>query len=185
MKIGIIFSSILFLASIIFIVCQKSEESISGPINNHNLIINSSFETEGNPTLGDWLTDDINRVEFSNDSPEDGGKWSIALEADWSPSPPSLFTLKKLVKGNHKYNFSFWAKCEGIGGYGYLSLKNLDTLIIKKYIQVVDTTWIIYSIIDTISSNEYDSIELKLSGGFSHLLYGKTYFDLCKLEILD
>ena len=185
MKINIFFSSILLSVFFICVKCQKSEEPISGPINNNNLIINSSFETEGNPTLGDWLANDINRVEFSNDTPEDGGKYSITLEADWSPSPPSIFTLKKLVKGNHKYNFSFWAKCRGIGGYGYLCLINADTLIISKSTHVTDTTWTKYSIMDTISSSEYDSLKVILSGGFTHLIFGKTYFDLCKLEIID
>ena len=85
----------------------------------------------------------------------------------------------------HVYKLSVWSKAHGIGGWIDFVLQRPDSLILRKQVRIVDSTWTFYSVIDTMSCSTQDSIVVKLTGGFSQLLAGKTFYDLCQLEKLD
>ena len=182
--IKLILISLFIPYALIFIVCDKNKDVITSPENsymNNNLLLNSSFEINDNPSHKYWHANNPDYVYYSEDTPPEGGQWSIYLRPEWGP-PTSLTQSIKTRPGNFIYNFSFFAKSEGVGGRGVLGLQNSDTLVVCKQITVNDTNWIEYTISDTISSTLWDTIFVAVNGGISQLAYGKTNFDLCKME---
>lgn len=173
-----------FLIILFFLSCAESDDTIYEQENDTNFLINSSFEINGNPSLLGWYSPDTSMIDFAQDTPPDGGNWSVTLEANWGP-PFFISSTVAAKQGTHHYNLSLWSKVQGVGGAAYLNLKQTDTLIVRKSVTISDTTWTTYSLLDTITAIESDSIVVTLTGGFSHLFYGKTYFDLCMLEKIE
>ncbi len=179
-----IFFLLLLILPIFLILCEKNEDSITNPQIDHvcnNLLLNSSFEINNSPSYKFWRANSPAYIDFSEDTPPEDGQWAISLPAEWGP-PISLSQSIKTIRGNNIYVLSFYAKLEGIGGMGVLGLQNSDTIIVSKQIGVNDTSWVKYTISDTISSTQWDTIFVALNGGISQLVQGRTYFDLCVLE---
>lgn len=164
--------------------CSKSNPT--GPSNGGNLLINPSFEINGSPSLDGWthLHIDTTWFSFSTDVPQGGGTYSIALHAVWAPA----YYVGQTVaadSGTHAYEFSVWAKKSGFAGGMELLLKRSDELLPLKSADIVDTTWTENMIIDTVTAENGDSLLVLVTGGFSQLLAGTTYFDVCDLEKLN
>jgi hypothetical protein len=83
-------------------------------------------------------------------------------------------------QGTHKYNLSVWAK--SIGNAGSVSVAFNKALL--KLIAVTDSTWTLYQSTLTFTGNPSDTLTIDLDAGTT---YGaaKSYFDLCKFEVLD
>lgn len=171
----------LLLFPFLFWACSKKNDSVNGPIPDNNLLPNSSFEFDGNPSLSSWIYSDTFSIKLSNDVPVSGGNWSVSIDAVWGP--PSWISSKiTTTPGTHIYKFSFWAKAIRIGGTGYLELQRADSTITLKSVKIKDSVWYPYTLIDTVNLINGDSIIVNLTGGFSHKISGKTYYDLCRLE---
>lgn len=162
-----------------FYSCKKSGDTIVGPPNGVNLIANSSFESNGTPSFQGWQVNDTSLVRFSTDVPPDGGAWSICIETVWGHA--RVQTIIALPEGTHPYKLSIWAKRQGVGGTISLIFNNA----IRNSLTVSDTTWTVYTFNDTLTTVGGDRVVVELAGGFSQLLSGKTYFDICKFERLD
>lgn len=182
MKTGIILS-MLILSSLLLCSCSD-DTSVSITSGETNLLLNPSFEVNANPTLQSWTTNDYPAIKYSGDVPTGGGYWSITIEAVWG-TPIYVRTTVLASEGRHIYKFSFMAKTQGSGGNASLIFVHVRNDSLRKQIQVADSTWTSYSLLDTLTISRGDSIAVKLSGGFSQILYGKTFFDLCKLEKLN
>ena len=158
--------------------CKKTTVEPTTPINQ---ISNSSFEVDDKPSLVGWSpSDTTDFIKFSNDVPQNGGNWSVRIETVWGPPPRIRATLQP-SEGTHRYQLSTWSKKQGIGGTIYVFLNST----LRKSVVVSDTVWNVYTIIDTISASSADSISIQLAGGFSQILAGKTYYDLCTFQKLD
>jgi len=171
---------VTLIASINLIQCSNP----TGPSASSNLLQDPSFESNGQATLNGWVVNDTSIVHFANDAPPDGGKWSVAVNVIWIG--PNMFEVPyqkvKLVSGTKIYTFSFWAKSSTvIKGMGSILALKADSIVSYKYVRVEDSTWTNYTIADTISSDQADSLFVTISGGATELAGGKTYFDLCSL----
>ena len=182
--IALICQLLIFLIAVFMMSCAKKNDAVTNPTNGSNVFINSSFEINGHPSLQGWMTSDTALVKFSTDVPSGGGFYSIALDAVWAP-PLFVKSIVGGLQGTHLYKFSVWSKSEGAGGWAELILQRPDSNILRKQIHIIDTSWTLYAVLDTMNCAPHDSIVVKLAGGFSQLLAGKTYYDLCKLEKLD
>ncbi len=164
----------------------QCSDSIIVPGNENNLILNPSFEENGNASLAWWIIagDTIN--QFTTDIPPNGGNWAITINSVWiSPLTNGIYTTVKLSPGIHIYHFSVWAKYQKVTGSTNMLIVKPDTTIVLRSIQITDTLWKQYSVIDTIAADDSDSLRIILSGGGSQILFGKSYFDLCTLELLE
>ncbi len=174
---------ILFL-SLAAVQCS----SPTGPSPNTNLLKDPSFENNGNASLTGWnaYTSFIN---FSNDVPPEGGKWSIFMYGynPLSAQPILLDPINQKIttlKGSYVYSFSFWSKADSTtDAYGKVFAFRNDSLISIKSVAVTDSNWAQYFIIDSLSSTDADSLKIIFFGGASYPFKpaGKTYFDLCSL----
>ncbi len=185
MKFKNYFLIFLFILIWNLIGCNKDNSPLE--VNNKtNLIMNSSFEFNGQPSLKYWYVRDSSKIGFSNDTPLGGGKWSIFIHAEWYgpfPNSPSYFVPLSL--GRHILKFSVYGKSKSIQGSAYLILqKGGDSSIIAKHL-IKDRDWTKYSTIDTLNISEGDSLFVVLYGGGTEMVDGITYFDLVELEIMD
>lgn len=181
---------ILFMSIPTLIGCSKSAPTAPiSPSATDNLLRNPSFESNGSPSLEGWIVDvDTNRFSFSSDVPTSGGRYSVALETMWGWA--TICQNVAANPGNHQYRFSAWAKGEyyyggQIRGRLKLCLKRADSLLFMKYVTVTDTIWNEYSIVDTLSVETGDSLRVVITGGYSQLARGTTFYDLCQLKQLD
>ncbi len=164
----------------------QCSDSIIVPGIENNLILNPSFEENGNASLAWWIIagDTIN--QFTTDIPPNGGNWAITINSVWiSPLTNGIYTTVKLSPGTHIYHFSVWAKYQNVTGSTNMLIVKPDTTIVLRSIQITDTLWKQYSVIDTIAADDSDSLSIILSGGGSQILFGKSYFDLCTLKLLE
>ncbi|NIR48106.1 hypothetical protein GWO43_06610 [candidate division KSB1 bacterium] len=165
--------------------CETNEPLTPDPQNN--LIENPSFERESQFSLDAWDVVNPNLVNASNDAPVDGGDWSVRINADWSPEAfqPQICTTITLSPGQHKYTFTCWAKYKNISGVIRLKIVNPDTSFTHNSIAIQDTMWTEYTLSDTVTLSATDTLSIRLSGGFTHVVAGETTFDLCSFEITE
>jgi len=183
MKNRILFPLFILIISVPLIY-KCDEDSITSPGNDKNLITNPSFEENGDSSLAGWLDNMPSLVHFTADTPPNGGNWAITIDVLWGSGNDVISTVK-IPEGTHIYKFSFWSKYSDNPGYAEILLVAQDSVYQINRINVDSGTWKNYSISDTITSNSNDSLKVKLSGGFSSIAPGKTYFDLCTLELLE
>ena len=172
---------ILLLFSLLLYRCS---DSVIVPENENNLIPNPSFEENGDSSLANWFVNMPSLVNFTNDTPPNGGNWAITIDVLWG-SGNDVITTVKIPEGINIYKFSFWSKYSDNIGYADILLVAQDSVFQIKRTYVDSESWKYYSILDTITSVSGDSLQIKLSGGFSNIAPGKTYFDLCTLELLE
>ncbi len=175
----------LYLFVCCFLSCENSVDPHNG--SNEDLIQNSSFEIDGNPSLNGWIyksnfpTDTL-YTTFSNDIPPSGGNWSVLLRVG-DRQVKYLQTKIAAPAGTNRYRLSVWAKGslseQGNSGFVSLALNKTDI----KRIAEADNTWKYYESIDTISANIGDTLTVTLFSGASARSQS-SYFDLCRLELL-
>ena len=164
--------------------CKKNDSPVE--INNTNLIMNSSFELNGQPSLKYWYVQDSSKISFSNDVPVGGGKWSIYIHTEWyGPLPKSPSYFVPLSPGKHIVKFSLYGKSKSVAGSAFLILHKGDERKISAQNLITDSSWTRYSTIDTLNINEGDSLFVLLYGGGTEVIDGITYFDLVELELID
>ena len=177
------FIAATFFLIIFIISCSNNENSVNPP--NSTTLFSSSFEENGFFSAEGWV------LPFNSDSstdiPQDGGKYSLLLN---STSPPEEYAEIKIpvMTQFNDYKLSLYAKSAGVtnGIYGkvILSLVRSDSVVKSQSVTIDNISWRIYSIEDTFTVAENDSLMIQLSAGASQLFPGKTYFDLCKLEAI-
>ena len=167
--------------------------SCKNPVDNHrefdeDLIHNSSFEVNGNPTTNGWtyfsnLPPDTLQGEFSHDVPPSGGNWSLVLTVGDRVFRYWRTTIAAPGETN-RYRLSVWAKAyrdTPISSPSYVALA-LDGTILKRQ-DIQDSTWRYYETIDTVSTQLGDTLTVELNAGTAYRMQ-RTYFDLCRLELL-
>ncbi len=135
----------------------------------------------GNPTRQGWLADDTSLCQLINDAPTGGDSWSMKINAEWTFQHSARTTVAP-SEGIHQFEFSVYGKIVRFHGSAILYLKHADTLTLRKFVTITDTTWTRYSFLDTISITRPDSLVVVLEGGLTNLVVGYTVFDLCSLK---
>jgi hypothetical protein len=162
----------------------------SSPTSSDNLIINPSFEQNGNPSLTGWTyTFYDTSSRFSSDVPVNGGLYSVSLTNLWGPPSP-LQQAFPLSQGVYRYRLSAWSKAvpkNALQASGWMNIihKTPDTLLVRKLISFGDSVWTEHSMLDTISAKEGDSIIVSLYAGHSQWSDGTTLFDLVEFIKLE
>ena len=147
-----------------------------------NTLLYSSFEKNGNFSSDGWKLPA--QYDSSTDVPAGGGNFSLLLEAS---QPPEVYAhIKVPVKTEfNEYRLTIASKYSGIEGKMILSLVRNGSVIDSSSVLINNIIWETYSIQDTFSVATGDSFMVQLTAGFSQLLPGKTYFDLCRLYGID
>jgi len=172
--------------------CKKSAESLNIQPIDHNLIMNSSFESVSGPSMDGWTFRDSTIFSFYPDAPVDGGRYSIILRPVWRGyfTFNAVITKVALPPDSGRYRLSFWGK-RLLNGKGSLHLfigtGNVDTMTATVTIPVVDTIWTFYSREIVVANQSSDSVVVALHGGYSPVGHpaDSTFFDLCRFERLD
>lgn len=173
---------ILATLSLFLSVLHSTPSVASATIDTTNLIQNSSFESNNQPTLQSWVTDTTLR-KFVQDVPPNGGQWSLQLIPGWFPQEGYARTYVSGQSGVGVYQISVWVKSTN----GWRSTIRLGqwaqgTWINSKQISSDSTLWIQYSLIDTLSVQPNDTIAVHLSAGRAEIAKGNVLFDLVRLE---
>ena len=181
---------LMFLSTgVVINSCNKSSDTVNGPPSTpaENLLANSSFESNGNPSLLGWRCIDSSLVQFTHDTPNDGGTWAIQLETGWIHFPLYVSQTVAAPTGTHRYQISSWAKAFGASGKFSLTFKRNDTLTLRKTLYVVDPGWTSRFFLDTLTTIAGDSLIVTLYGydTTNPDSLGFTFYDICKLEKLD
>jgi hypothetical protein len=174
----------LFFLLLFSLLHYQCSDSINVPQIENNLIHNPSFEENGESSLADWFVKMPSVVNFTRDIPPNGGRWALTIDVLWG-SGNDVITTVKIPEGTHIYKFSFWSKFSNKPGFADIDVVARDSLSQISRINIDSESWKNYSILDTIASFSGDSLQITLSGGFSNISPGKTYFDLCTLELLE
>ncbi|MBU2506049.1 MAG: hypothetical protein KJ799_04920 [Bacteroidetes bacterium] len=158
--------------------------SCSNPTNptDSSKLFYSSFEQNEQPDSSQWKLYNLSHWQFVSDTPPTGGKWALELEAEWGPVQRITTTIP-LLEGSHKYRIAWWGKAIGFAGGAELYTVTVDTSVLLGTVQVTDSDWRSYMIDMIVEKADYDSLLLSLDGGFSHLVEGKTYFDLVSIQL--
>lgn len=173
--------------SLAMLVCGQygcKEESVTAPIQQQNLITNSSFENNGNPSIDGWLfwSNISSNFDFSNDVPPSAGNWSVVLSVGDFVGK-RLQTKLAAPAGQHIFKLSVWSKSKwsnprGNPGFIMLALNGA----IRKSIVLADSVWKYYEVSDTITSIVGDSLTVTLNAGDAYGIQ-QTFFDVCRLDI--
>ncbi len=174
----------LFILLLFSLLLYRCSDSVIIPENDNNLIPNPSFEENGDSSLAGWFVNMPSLVQFANDTPPNGGNWAITIDVLWGVGNDVISTVK-IPEGTHIYKFSFWSRYSNNPGFADILLVAQDSLSQINRIYVDSESWRNYSTLDTITSVSGDSLQIKLSGGFSNISPGKTYFDICTLELIE
>ena len=177
-------------AALLLASCE-SDNSITNPSTEINLIANSSFEIHFSPSLFGWIvrTTDTADVHFVLDSPVGGGSYSVGLSNEWT-FPGSIVYMISPPIGIHRYQLSAWAKAvranslPASGDMGLLFRRNGRDSVRKSY-RFTDSTWTYASLLDTATTAANDTLIVWLRGDPGQQNSGYILFDLCKLLKLD
>jgi hypothetical protein len=190
MRFSIFLSS--FILMLVILNCKDST-TISGAPEDQELIVNGSFEQEGNPSLVGWklfYTDTIT-VKFSQDAAPNSGLYSISLLNEWGPVP-ELQASVGAAKGTHRYRLSVWSKSPDFIGYplGAVGVARLyhqtaDTVIFRKLLSFSDSLWTEHILLDTVSCSLGDMLIVSLSAGQGQWNWGRVLLDNVSLLKLD
>ena len=166
----------------IFFGCSEEKNPIIPPPVD-NLLIETSFEENGQPSSDGWKITSTLSDNFSTDVPDSGGSYSIVLEAGWDGGTaevqvPALFQYSN-------YLLSFYSKFNQLEGSATLSLIREGNVVSENSVTIDDTTWSAYSLPANFSIMQGDSLKVTLYGGLSQLIQGQTNFDLCKLVVVE
>ncbi len=158
----------------------SSKDNPSAADNLPEILLNSSFEQNGNPSIENWISNDTTGIKIVDEAPAEGGKYSLRIKASWFPENSTSIIIDA-PQGNNIFKLSVWAKYFNVSGT--IDLKK-ESDPDKKSINVADTSWTVYSLIDTINIKAGEKLQVVLNGGISQIIAGETYFDLIKLEQL-
>ena len=175
--------SILVCFLIFFLVMLNCGKKAVAPVsdgNSVNLVKNSSFEENGEPTAVGW--EGASSSNLYRDAPPvaGAGEWCLMLSAGcvWQSA---LYLLDSIEDGGI-YELSCWARKEqyGVGGATVGFSRKWEGDFIKSS-PVLSKNWNMISLIDTLSIAPGDSIYvmLRAEGGFAGSCTG--FFDLVQV----
>lgn len=176
-----------FLAGSFFLVfmsgCSKDDNPINPPPDS-NILLNTSFEKNGNPDLEGWTISVRPLAEIINDAPSGGGTYCLKLSASDPEGGMGTITIPA-ANNKTNYKFSFWGKTTQASSTAYFDLLRNGNVEKRSEINISDTVWTQYSVIDTFQVMNGDSIRIILQERFTPLQLFESHFDLVKVETTD
>ncbi len=183
----------LLVAGIGLIFCTSCKKDNAAISQTQNLILNPSFEINGQPTAENWffgagIEGDTSSTSLSQDTPPRGGNWSLPLSPGWVPQVGYAETYINALEGTNVYELHVWMKSNN-GWRGSISIgigvksQKLypDPLTQVKWASDTVTNWTEYVLIDTLTTQVNDTIVVRLSAGSCEVCAGAVLYDLIKL----
>ncbi|MBK9982212.1 MAG: T9SS type A sorting domain-containing protein [Saprospiraceae bacterium] len=170
--------------------------SCSFILSSQNLILNPSFEQNGERYCEDWYAgwlpmenycDTFQNfgVRMIHSDPPDSirGSWSVELYGNW-PSGSYIGTYIPAKAGTNVYELKFWMNSSHFGGGGGINLKGNQSAE-TKWIEDWGQPWTQYTLLDTITAVPGDSIYVILSAGVGDFCICDVQFDQVEFAVVD
>lgn len=171
----------ILIAVSFFICILVTKASFASSISDSsNLIQNSSFENNGQPTLQSWSMFQNTYQVFVQDVPPNGGQWSIGITPGWIPFIGAVGTLIVGQSGVGIYELTVWMKSNPERGSASFGRHAHDNP--WKQVYCDSASWVSYSLVDTLSLQPNDTIVVLLSAGSDEVPLGNVLFDLVRLQ---
>ncbi len=172
----------LLFPMILLISCSEDKNPVT-PSPNSNILLNTTFEKNGNPDTEGWEISARPLGEITNEAPVDGGMYCLKLEA----SNPGGTATKKISAVTNKqiYKLSFWARTNQPSSTAFFDLIRNGQVENRTEVNVMDTSWTKYSVIDTLQVMNGDSLKITFQERITPLQMLVSYFDLVKVETVD
>jgi hypothetical protein len=181
--------TLTLIIPILMYLALSCNETTTGPVNEPNLLSNSTFDSSGIPSLRNWIVSDSSAVHFSSSVPLGGSGHTIVLQAQWfGPWPNnSIYQAVVAPAGTHIYRLSVFGKRTGVSGEVVVSRNRPTEGNSTNFIllSIADTAWTFYSRIEAVTATTNDSFFVTLSGGASERLAGTTFVNTCRLDKLN
>ena len=179
-----------YTAIIILLVLTVScKDTGTGPSSEVNLVVNSTFELNGLPSLHDWIVSDTSVVHFSTDVPARGKGYSLVFHARSLPGYNSIYTAITGVGGRHRYRLSAFGKADRIpwgAVHAYRYEPSTGNSAPFGSLEIADTVWTFYSHTDTLSTTPTDTIFIEITGSVRPIIpLTSIFFNSCKFDKLD
>ena len=173
---------VIAVITLIIISCSEDKNPVN-PSSSSNIILNSSFEKNGTPDTEGWEISASPLGEIITDAPSGGGTYCLRLEAS-NPGGMATRTIST-VTDKQIYSLSFWAKTNQPSSKAFFDLIRNSQVEHRTEINVSDTVWTEYSIIDTLQAMSGDSLRITFSERLTQLIFLQSYFDLVKVQTVD
>ncbi|RKY90855.1 MAG: hypothetical protein DRQ01_08565 [Ignavibacteriae bacterium] len=175
---------ILILSFLVAVLCSCTQYvEPDDPEPESKTLIFTSFESDGNASLSNWVSPGPPVVKFATDVPPNGGKYSIFLKA--REIGAYVYTTVPALEGTHNYRLTFWSKSTEDPGSLEIYLKQDGNKVDKKREVIRTAEWTSFIIETEFTASVGDSIEVMLVGSLYIIPQGFNYFDLIKLVNLD
>ncbi len=168
----------IIIISVVLILVSCDDSPIKSEGNPGYVYLNSSFEVNGKPDTTWWYGSDIG---FAEDAPILGGQWSLMLTPGWIPQEGYAESQVTGVAGDYSIRLEAWMKTFKWRGSFSLRLRRNGELKTLKEISDTNSEWKKFSMNDTLSLAETDTVIVHLSAGTTEVVSGKVFFDLVKL----
>ena len=155
-----------------------------------NLILNPSFEKDGQCTFEGWQIWTSVAVKSSQDIPSNGGKCSIQLSYTslWGGAPPMggiAYAYITGISGTNAFKLKSWIKNTNSQSPGLITIGILSGYQITQEQTISaknSASWNQYTLNCTLTSQPSDSIIVMLSHGKCPDCYYDVLFDLIELQ---
>jgi len=165
--------------------CTKSVvEPIRQPA--QELILNGSFERDGEPTLKGWRITNPRVTTLVREPAPRGGVWSLALEADWAPTTGYVTMPILGVRDGDVLRLSASVRAVDAEGGGSIALSVGPSYGLRlnraKWADASSTSWTRLSVQDTVRLAPGDTVWVALSSFHTEITRRQGRFDLVSLR---
>jgi hypothetical protein len=175
-----------------FASCSKEKDQLAlpgqddQPVTLPNLIVNSGFETSGQPSFASWeyIYPPSSPDTFSTDVPPSGGSFSLRLRPEWFPAEGAVETYITGLNTTAQFLLRFYAK--GINlpqGNAYASVYIKGTsLASTQAVAFSNVQWTQYSVTTpALQLTPGDTLAVRLSAGSTEVAGWEVLYDTIEL----
>jgi hypothetical protein len=176
-----------FAAVLLALVLPSCAKPVVGPIPQpaEELILDGSFEHNGEPTLDGWRITNSSVTTLVREPAPGGGEWSLGLEADWAPTT-GFVTMPVLgVRDGDVLRLSAFVRAVDAEGGGSIALSVGPSYGLRnraKWAHSSSTSWTRLSVQDTVLLTPGDTVWVALSSFQTEITRRQGRFDLVSLR---
>jgi hypothetical protein len=150
------------------------------------VLLASSFETGGAPSLDGWLVANPAGTSVERDAPAGGGSWAVKLVSNGSPTNTYLYAPLTRLESGDTLLVECFIRALGQAGGGAVELRVGPTVYSpwRKKVVSYDTLWTRVSITDTVSLAGANIVWLVLTSLDTEVVRRDGLFDLVSVTRL-
>jgi hypothetical protein len=177
-----------FAAALLALIQLSCTKSVVGPIPQpaEELILDGSFERDGEPTLKGWRITNPSVTTLIREPAPGGGEWSLALEADWAPTTGYVTMPIPGVRDGDVLRLSAFVRAVDAEGGGSIALSVGPSYGLRlnraKWSYASSTSWTRLSVQDTVLLAPGDTVWVALSSFHTEITRRQGRFDLVSLR---